>query len=256
MLTAADPGPEPGPALTEDALLGGRVRLRQPANGARIAIDPIFLAASIAAESHQLVLDAGCGVGAAALCLAARVPRCRVIGLELQRDLVRLAGDNVALNGMSGRISVMVGDLLAPPPRLSPGMFDHVMANPPFIEQGRGTPAANPAKSAATIEGDASLGDWVRFALAMARGKGTVTFIHRADRLDGLLGHLAGRAGEIVVFPLWPAAGRPANRVLVRATKQVQTPARLMPGLVLHETDGRFSDAAEAVLRGAAALEL
>jgi tRNA1(Val) A37 N6-methylase TrmN6 len=242
--------------LTEDALLGGRVRLRQPANGARVAIDPIFLAAAIAAEPHQMVLDAGCGVGAAALCLAARRPQCRVVGLELQRDLVRIAGDNVVLNGMSHRISVMVGDLLAPPPRLSPGMFDHVMANPPFLEQGRGTPAANPAKAAATIEGDANLGDWVRFALAMVRGKGTVTFVHRADRIDALLGHLAGRAGDIAIFPLWPAAARPASRILVRATKQVQASARLLPGLVLHETDGRFSDAAEAVLRGGAALEL
>lgn len=203
-----------------------------------------------------MVLDAGCGVGAAALCLAARLPQCRIVGLELQRELVRIAGDNVVLNGMSPRISVMVGDLLAPPPRLSPGMFDHVMANPPFVEHGRGTPAANPAKAAATMEGDANLGDWVRFALAMVRGKGTVTFVHRADRIDALIGQLAGRAGEIAIFPLWPAAGRAASRVLVRATKQVQAPARLLPGLVLHEPDGRFSEAAEAVLRGGAALEL
>ena len=221
-----------------------------------MAIDPVFLAASVAAEPHQLVLDIGCGVGAATLCLAARVPQCRVIGLELQRDLVRLASDNVALNGMSARVSMMVGDLLRPPPRLSPGMFDHVMANPPFIERGRGTPAANLAKATATIEGDADLGDWVRFALGMARGKGTVTFVHRADRIDALLGHLAGRAGEVVIFPLWPAVGQPASRILVRARKQVATPARLMPGLILHEVNGRFSEAAEAVLRGGAELVL
>ncbi|MGE5269847.1 MAG: tRNA1(Val) (adenine(37)-N6)-methyltransferase [Thiohalocapsa sp.] len=251
----ADPAAA-GPGVTEDALLGGRVRLRQPANGARVAIDPIFLAAAIAVEPHQLVLDAGCGVGAAALCLAARVQQCRIIGLELQRELVRVAADNIALNGMTGRVSAIAGDLLAPPPRLSPGSFDHVMANPPFIERGRGTPTANPAKTAATIEGEAGLGDWVRFALAMVRGKGSVTFIHRADRIDALLGHLAGRAGEVVVFPLWPAAGKPAGRILVRATKQVQSPARLLPGLVLHEADGRFSEAAEAVLRGGAGLEL
>ena len=135
------------------------------------------------------------------------MPQCRIVGLELQRDLVRLAGDNAALNGMSARVSAMVGDLLRPPPRLSPGMFDHVMANPPFIEQGRGTPAANPAKAAATIEGDADLGDWVRFALAMVRGKGTVTFIHRADRIDALLGQLAGRAGEVVDLPAVAGGG-------------------------------------------------
>src|SRR6185437_2187064 len=125
------------PSFTEDRLLGGRVRLRQPADGYRVAIDPVFLAASVPAEPHQLVLDVGCGAGAAMLCLAARAPLSRVVGLEMQRDLVRLAGDNVILNGLEARVSVMIGDLLQPPPRLSPGSFDHVMANPPFNEQGR-----------------------------------------------------------------------------------------------------------------------
>ena len=62
------------PSFTEDRLLGGRIRLRQPATGYRVAIDPVFLAASVPAEPHQLVLDVGCGAGAAMLCLAARVP--------------------------------------------------------------------------------------------------------------------------------------------------------------------------------------
>jgi tRNA1(Val) A37 N6-methylase TrmN6 len=90
----------------------------------------------------------------------------------------------------------------------------------------------------------------------MARAKGTVTFIHRADRIDALLGHIAGRAGEVVIFPLWPGTGKPASRVLVRARKQIAAPARLAAGLVLHEPDGRFTAAAEAVLRGGEGLAL
>lgn len=208
------------------------------------------------AEPRHLVLDIGCGSGAATLCLAARVPQCRVVGLELQRELAGLAADNAALNGMADRVTIVAGDLLRPPPGLSPGMFDHVMANPPYIARGRGTPAPDPAKAVATIEGEADLAGWVRFALAMVRDKGDITFIHRADRIDALLGLLAGRAGEVAVFPLWPAAGRAASRILVRARKQVAAPARLLPGLVLHDADGRFTPAAEAILRGGEALAL
>jgi len=244
------------PSVTEDRLLGGRIRLRQPADGYRAAIDPVFLAASVAAEPHQLVLDVGCGPGAAMLCLAARVPHCRILGLEMQRDLVRLAGDNAILNAMEARVSVMIGDLLHPPPRLSPGAFDHVMANPPFNERGRATPPATPGKADATIESDADLAAWVRFSLAMVRSKGTVTFIHRADRIDALLGQIAGRAGEVVVFPLWAGQGRAASRVLVRARKQVDAPARLAAGLALHEPDGRLTAAAEGVLREGRGLDL
>jgi len=244
------------PSFTEDLLLGGRVRLRQPAVGYRVAIDSVFLAASVPAEPHQLVLDVGCGPGAAMLCLAARVPQCRIVGLEMQRDLVRLAGDNAILNAMEARVSVMIGDLLHPPPRLSPGAFDHVMANPPFNERGRATAPTAAGKADATIEGDADLAAWVRFSLAMVRSKGTVTFIHRADRIDALVGQIAGRAGEVVVFPLWAGEGKAASRVLVRARKQVAAPARLAAGLALHQPDGRFSPAAEAVLREARGIEL
>ena len=181
---------------------------------------------------------------------------CRVVGLELQPDLARLAGDNVATNGLERRVAVIAGDLLRPPCGLVPGSFDHVMANPPFLERGRASPPPNPAKAAAAIEGEAGLADWVRFAVKMARPKGSITFVHRADRLDALLGHLAGRVGGVVVFPLWPAAGRDAGRVLVRARKQLAAPARLAAGLVLHEADGRFTAAAEWVLRDGKALSL
>lgn len=244
------------PSVTEDRLLGGRVCIRQPATGYRVAIDPVFLAAAVPAEPHQLVLDVGCGAGAAMLCLAARVPHSRVVGLEMQRDLVRLAGDNVILNRLEARASVMIGDLLHPPPRLSPGAFDHVMANPPYNPRGHANSAATSAKSAATIEGDADLAAWIRFSLAMVRAKGSVTFIYRADRIDALLGQIAGRAGEVVVFPLWAGRGKPASRILVRVRSQVSAPARLAPGLVLHEPDGSLTAEAEAILREGRGLEL
>jgi tRNA1(Val) A37 N6-methylase TrmN6 len=248
--------PAEEPTFTEDSLLGGRIRLKQLEAGYRVAIDPVFLAAAVPAEPHQLVLDVGCGAGAAMLCLAARVPHTRLVGLEMQRDLVRLAGDNIILNGLEARASVMIGDLLHPPPRLSPGAFDHVMANPPFHRRGDAATGAASGKSAATIEGDANLADWLRFSLAMVRSKGTVTFIHRADRIDALLAQIAGRAGEVVVFPLWPGEGKAASRILVRARKQVAAPARLATGLVLHDADGRFSAGAEGVLREGRGLDL
>jgi tRNA1(Val) A37 N6-methylase TrmN6 len=244
------------PLHSEDLLLGGRLRLRQPTSGYRVAIDPVFLAAAVPAGPRDAILDVGCGVGAAALCLAARVPGCRVTGVEVQRDLVRLAGDNVELNELTAQVSVMQGDLLNLPPRLAPGAFDHVMANPPFLAAGSATAPPDPGKATANVESAANLAAWVRIALAMVRAKGSLTFIHRADRLDSLLALLAGKAGEITLYPLWPGGGKPAKRVIIRARKQIASPTSLLAGMILHEDDGRFTAAADAVLRGAAGLDI
>ena len=159
--------------VTEDELLGGAVKVRQPRTGFRVAIDTVLLAAAVPAQDGQTVLEPGAGIAAAALCLASRVPGCRVVGLEQQADLVRLAGENVRLNRMGSRVDVMVGDLAHPPPRLVPGAYGHVMMNPPYFEAGTTRQPNSPARAAARIETEADLAAWIGFAVAMLPRKGT-----------------------------------------------------------------------------------
>lgn len=257
--TVESPG---APEVSEDAFLGGRVTLLQPVEGYRAAIDPVFLAAAVPAFEGQHVLDAGAGVGAAALCLARRVEGVGVTGIEIQPALAALAAANIERNGLSGRVAVIEGDILDPPPRLVPESFDHVMANPPYLEAGRADAPPDSGKALANVEGaggeggGADLAEWVRFGLDMLVPKGRFTVIHRADRLDALLAALYGRAGEIVVFPLWARAGKPARRVLIQARKAVHGPVHMAPGLVLHAEDGGYTPPAEAVLRGGEGLTL
>ena len=254
--SAKNEGAENEGAMTEDSLLDGRIRLRQPAAGYRVAIDPVLLAAAVAARPDERVLDLGCGAGAAALCLLARDAGPLAVGLELDRGQVALARDNAALNRLSDRFQVVAGDVLAPTGALARDSFDQVLCNPPHLAARGATAPKDAARARAMHEGAAGLAVWIDAALALLRAKGAVTFIHRADRLDELLSGLHGRAGEVVIFPLWPAAGKPAKRVIVRARKAVAAPARLSAGLVLHQADGAFTPEAEAVLRHAQALRL
>jgi tRNA1(Val) A37 N6-methylase TrmN6 len=231
------------------------VRLLQPREGYRVAIDAVILAASVEAEENETVLDVGAGVGAASLCLAARVPNCRVVGVELQRELAALGSRNIQLNNMTGRVETIVADIARRmPPRLAPGTFHHVMTNPPHRPGDDGPAPPDQSKALANVESSADLAAWLNFCLIMLRSKGSLTVIHRADRLGEILGLLNGKAGAIVVFPLWPGEGRAAKRVLIRARKSVATPLKLAPGLVLHEENGDYTVAAEEILRHAAPL--
>lgn len=244
-------------------ILGGRVHLIQPIGGYRVAIDPVLMAAAVPAIAGQRVLDAGSGTGAASLCLARRVSGVSVAGLELQAEMAELAARGAMETGVADRVRFIAGDILAAPSEVPPDGFDHVMANPPYMEAGRGRTPPDPAKMTATVEGAARLADWVSFCVSRAKTRGTVTFVHRADRIEHLLAALAGRVGGIILFPLWPGravgggmAGQSARRVLVQGRKGTQTPSRLSAGLVLHEDGGGYTDAAEAVLEHGAALDL
>ncbi|PCJ60082.1 MAG: methyltransferase [Rhodospirillaceae bacterium] len=249
------------PEWSEDALLDGRVRLVQARSGYRVAMDSVFLAAAVPARDGDHVLDIGTGSAAAALCLARRVGGVAVDGLEIQDAMCLLAERNIGLNGVGDRVRVLSGDLLDPPAVFAGAPFagasyDHVMANPPHLEAAKAVLPAAADRAIAHVEGRACLADWVRFALRMARPGATLTFLHRFDRCEELLAQLAEGAGALQVLPLLPMAGKAAKRVLVQGRKGAAASQNFCDGLVLHEPDGSYTKAAQAVLRTADALVL
>ncbi|WP_042704158.1 tRNA1(Val) (adenine(37)-N6)-methyltransferase [Azospirillum sp. B506] len=248
------PFPEQNLEASVDFLLNGRVRLVQPEGGYRAAIDPVFLAAITAAGDGERVLDVGTGTGAAALCLAVRVPGVAVVGLEQRADACAFARRNAALTGVADRVTVLEGDLLDPPETLGAVGFDRVMMNPPYLKAGAASMPPDDWKAAANVEGTAQLSDWVRFADRMLKPRGTLTMVHRADRIDDILHALRGRFGSLILVPLWPKPGVEAKRLLLVARKGGRAPARLTAGLTVHRAEGGYSPEAERVLRDAESL--
>jgi tRNA1(Val) A37 N6-methylase TrmN6 len=243
----------PAPETSLDQLLGGRVALAQPATGYRAAIDPVLLAAAVDAVQGERAVDLGCGVGAAALCLMARVPGLHVVGVDRDPAVVALANDNARRNRSDG-FSAQTLDLLAEPARLAAlGPVEHVLTNPPFHDAAASDPSRDPAKARATIAGF-PLGDWLARAAALLAPRGRLTAIYRADRLDALLAALPRALGGVTLVPLWPHAGEPAKRVIVTAVKGSRAPCTLTAGLVLHRPDGGYTAAAEALLRDGAGM--
>lgn len=240
--------------ITEDLLLGGRIRLRQAARGYRAGLDAGLLAAACDAHPGERVLEAGCGPGAALLQAAVRRPGALFTGVERDPAALALAQANVALNGLEERVEVVAGDVALPFAGLGLERFDAVMANPPFFDDPASLRAPSPARRAAWIA-DEGLAAWVGFLLKAVRERGTITLIHRADRLGDILSLLAPKAGSIQVLPIHPFPDAPAKRVLVRAVKTGRAPLKLLQPLVLHARgEPRHLPEVEALLRGETAL--
>lgn len=241
--------------LTQDAFLCGKLQLWQPRQGYRAATDPVLLAAACPALPGQSVLDLGCGVGAAAFCLARRVPDLRLAGLEVQPDYAALAQRNAVENGIA--MQVEVGDLADMPKALRVD-FDHVIANPPYYPKG-GTPSPNAGRATA-LQIHTPLGDWVQAASRRLAPGGWLTLICGADGLPEVLAAMAGKLGSAAVLPLTAREGKPALRILLRARKTGRAAFRLLAPFVIHH--GTFHDGdresytarASEILRGGESL--
>ena len=242
-------------AITENTVLDGRVRLLQPERGYRAGMDAALLAAACDAGDGVRVLEAGCGVGAALLAAAARRPGARFTGLERDPAAASLARRNVELNGLMDRVEIIDGDVALRFPALDRAPYDAAFANPPFFDDPQALRAPMPERRGAWMADD-GLAAWIGFLLKAVREGGTLTVIHRADRLADILALLAGKAGSVQVRPVHPFGDAPAKRVLVRSIKTGKAPLQLLPPLVLHARDGgQHTPEAEAILRGRAGLE-
>lgn len=229
----------------------------QPRTGYRAGIDPVLLAASVAATPGQSVLELGCGAGVAILCLGARIPGLHLTGVEVQAAYADLARRNAALNAQT--LDVVQADLRALPAALRQRSFDHIIANPPYYDRDHGTASQDAGRDMA-LGGQTPLKDWIDAAARRLAPRGYLTMIQRAARLPQLLCALQGGLGSVVVLPIAGRAGRPAHLVIVQARKGGRAAFRLCAPLILHEGathhhDGdSYTPRITAILRSAADL--
>lgn len=232
---------------TEDVLLNGRIRIRQPARGYRVNVDTMLLAAAVEVRDGARYLEAGCGVGAALLTLAIRNENVRLVGVERDQNIASISRENVAANAMTHRIEIVTGDVLDRTLQL--GVFDGVYVNPPFDGEGAGRAPAESRRYAHVA--DMPIDAWIGALADRLTGGAALTMIHRAAKLPDLLAAFEGRLGGVEVLPVRPYADAEAKRVLVRARKGSRAPLKLLRGIDLHDRSGaKHTPEVEAILRG------
>ncbi|MCX8505700.1 MAG: methyltransferase [Alphaproteobacteria bacterium] len=252
--------PEDSLSLYRDqAILGGRIMLRQMRCGYRVAVDSVLLAAAFnigrdkIPPRQQHIVELGSGVGAGALCLAARLPELQITGYEIAAELVELAQYNAAQHNVSERVEFIQRDITAYRSSGNPRKFDHVIMNPPFHATSD-TPSPDAARQLAFSL--AEFQPWAEAARYYLRAGGSLTLIFRADGLAELLAALSPYFGSFAILPIAPRAEQPAKRIIIRAKLGGKSPLRLCAPLILHQMDSnKYTPLVEGILRDGAVLE-
>jgi tRNA1(Val) A37 N6-methylase TrmN6 len=245
--------------LTEDAFLGGQLRLRQPKSGHRAGHDAMLLAAATPARSGDRVVDFGAGVGAAGLAVAKRVAGIGLVLVEIDAALAALARGNAASNAIPADVIVLdiaSGATAFAAAGLSPDSVDVVLMNPPFNDPQRHRASPDKGRETAHVASAATLEGWIHAARRILKSGGDLSLIWRADGLAEVLAALGRGFGSLAVLPVHGEAAAPAIRVLVGAIKGGKAPTRIHASLLLNDASGLPNKQLQDVLAGKCALPL
>jgi tRNA1(Val) A37 N6-methylase TrmN6 len=250
---------DPAGEFTEDAFLGGRLRLRQPKSGHRAGHDAMLLAAATPARSGDRVVDFGAGIGAAGLAVARRVAGIELVLVEIDEALAELARGNAASNVIPADVIVLditsAADAFAAS-GLPPDSVDVVLMNPPFNDPVRHRASPDKAREIAHVATAATLGTWIHAARRILKSGGVLTLIWRADGLAEVLAALDRGFGNLAILPVHGDMKKPAIRVLVRAVKGGKAPTQMHAALMLNNESAMPNKQAQDILAGKGVLPL
>jgi tRNA1(Val) A37 N6-methylase TrmN6 len=250
---------DPALDITEDAFLGGSLRLRQLKSGHRAGHDAMLLAAATPARPGNCVADFGAGVGAAGLAVARRVGDIDLVLVEIDPTLAGLARANADANALAAEVIVLdiesVADAFAVV-NLHPDSVDVVLMNPPFNDSTRHRISPDRARGIAHMATATTLSKWVHAARRILKSRGVLTLIWRADGIAEVLAALDHGFGSLEILPVHGEVKAPANRVLIRATKGGRAPTRIHAGLMLNDASGVLNKEVQEILAGRGTLPL
>jgi tRNA1(Val) A37 N6-methylase TrmN6 len=245
--------------FTEDAFLGGQLRLRQRRSGHRAGHDAMLLAAATPARSGDRVVDFGAGVGAAGLAVARRVAGIELVLVEIDQGLADLARGNAAANAIAADVIVL--DVTSAATAfaavgLSPDSVDVVLMNPPFNDPARHRASPDKTRELAHVATIATLESWIHAGRRILKSGGVLSLIWRADGLVELLAALDRGFGSLAILPVHSDAATPAIRVLIRAIKGGKAPTRMHVALLLKDESGVPNKQVQEILAGKGVLPL
>lgn len=237
--------------LTRDHFFNGRIILNQPESGYRFSIDAVILSHLVSPAPGETILDLGTGCGVIPIMLAFRHPDIRVIGVEIQPALSRLARQNVADNRLTHRIRMIEKDIGRLLPADIGGPVDRVVTNPPYRKLDSGRINADNQRAVARHELKTDLATVLRTAWRMLRKAGRFSIIYPSIRSVDLVAGMRSTGIEpkyLTMIHSRPAS--PARLVAVTGVKGGRPGLAVGPPLNLYDEDGAYTPAVAAMLSG------
>jgi len=235
---------------TLDDIAGGRLKVFQKARGYRFSLDALLLSHFVSLRPADNILELGTGSGVISLILAGRREDVRITGIDVQEEMVEMAGRSVALNGLGERMEVRPGDVRDVKALFQPRSFDVVVANPPYrkINSGR----INPVKEKALARHEilATTADFLQAAAYVLKSAGRVCLIYPATRMAELFSSMrVARIEPKKLRIVYSRASALGKFLLVEGIMEGGEELEVLPPLFIYDDKGEYTEEMADIFR-------
>ncbi len=251
-----------GLKTSQDKFHRGAFEVMQPVDkGHRSGLDALLIASALPEGVSGTLADLGAGAGVAGLAALNLNPGLDLLAIEKHPEMAECARRTALLStnmNLRSRVKVLEADVtLSGAERTKAGLeaesVDYVIMNPPYNIK-RDQPPRDPMKIEAFMMGEGGIDAWFRTASAIARQGAMMVLIYRTENLGEVLACSQGRFGGLEILPVHSSQNEPAKRVIVRGIRGSRAPMSIVPGFVVHNDDGSFTEEAEAIFDGSGRL--
>ncbi|MGD0281426.1 MAG: tRNA1(Val) (adenine(37)-N6)-methyltransferase [Dissulfurispiraceae bacterium] len=226
------------------------IKIHQNKKGYRFSVDALLLASFAERAAVRNIADFGAGSGIIGLLLAMKYPGAKVMLIELQESLARLAEQNIVLNRLEERVGVIRMDIKSISSHngfnssiLGPLSFDLVVSNPPYRRTKTGLINPGDEKAIARHEILLSLADLARAGAVLLKHHGRLCIIHLPERLAEITGVMRDNGLEVKRLRcVHSRSSTDASMLLIEAVKGGRSGMKVERPLIIYNEDGSYTN--------------
>lgn len=231
----------------------GGPRFREEDGVHRVGADSVLLAdfaKNVRIKKNRRAIDLGCGSGIISVLMALNEPGLHVDAIDIQPRAVKLALENTELSGLTGRITVIEGDLRRHRDFLQSGAYDFAVSNPPYNPHGSGKRHAMPEHTAARDDALCALGELCLTARFLTRWGGSLFLVHKPEYLSNIFRAITENGFEPKRLRLVQHnISSPPNLVLIEARRGGKPSLKIEAPLILTNENGSDTDEVRRIYR-------
>jgi tRNA1Val (adenine37-N6)-methyltransferase len=201
----------------------------------KYSLDSILLAEFVNVKlTTKNILEIGCGNCPILLILSMRT-NAKLFGIEIQKEVFKLAKKSVNINKKQNQIELINGDVKDYYKKSESDVYDIIVSNPPYNKINEYSLLnQSDKKTNARHEKLLKFEELVKISKKLLKNNASLVFIHKSERLTEIIKVLNDNNFSIKRLQfIFPKKNTNSNLVLIDATKNGKDTVKIMPPIIL-----------------------